>query len=894
MIRQVSHYRLLEQLGSGGMGTVWVAEDLNLGRRVALKFISEGKDCNQQALERFKQEARTASSLNHPNICTIYEIGEQDGEYFIAMELVEGEPLDAYLKHHQFELQQLLDVAIQIADALDAAHSSGVLHRDVKPANILLTSQGRVKILDFGLAKLIAARKPEAMPTYAGSTVVSPPEHLTSPGTAVGTVAFMSPEQARGKDLDARSDLFSFGAVLYEMGTGKLPFDGQTTAVIFDAILNHDPVPPRELNPAIPTRLEDIIRTALEKDRDLRYQSAAEMRAELKRLKRDSSSGRVLASSASGPVAAQPRQSVSAPPAAAAAAPARHKLVLFAAFGIIVLVAAALGLYFWKSSRPLGFNLQNMQITQLTESGNAGAAALSPDGRYVVYVVRDGAMESLWVRQVVTGGNVQVLAPDQVHFVAVTFTPDGNYVMFVRSDKSTTNFRYLYKMPVLGGAPNQLIRDIDSAPSFSPDGQQIAFTRGIVSPSGNRILIANADGSGERLVAERKGFNAGNATVAWAPDGRNIASITAEASEKGSRWVLQITDVKTGNMHELHSFASPARAIAWFPDGSGLFVVAAEAASPRHQIWYVTYPQGKLSRFTNDLSDYDDCCLDITRDAAELVVLQRSITSDVWIAKPDGSDARQVTSGEPTGIALGWLGNRIISASPTGRWHIMNADGSGYAPLLNDGTPHIQFTTCADGRHIVYTTYRNGGLELWSSEADGSNSVKLVRAAVLAGGVCTPDSKSVLYASSSEIWKVPISGGTPEKTDLPFSIVNFSRDGSLVFYTVQSVEGGSYKGQVVVARVTGGKPLYTFNPPYGMRALHFTPDNSALAFILTRNRAANIWKQPLSGGEPVQFTHFTSGDMFDFGWSPDGKQLAFSRGESKTDVIMMSNFRNSQ
>ena len=290
-IRQISHYRVLDRIGSGGMGTVWIAEDLNLGRRVALKFLAEDLAGRPEALERLKLEARTASSLNHPNICTIYEIGEAEGEWFIAMEFIEGEQLNQYVARHRPDLQQMLDIAIQIADALEAAHSQGIIHRDIKPANILITPRGQVKVLDFGLAKLLAGRRVAEQPTYAGANL-STADHLTSPGTAVGTIAFMSPEQARGKELDARSDLFSFGAVLYEMTSGRLPFDGATAAVVFDGILNHDPVPPIELNPRIPPKLNEIIRTALEKDCGLRYQTASDLRTDLQRLRRDTQSGR--------------------------------------------------------------------------------------------------------------------------------------------------------------------------------------------------------------------------------------------------------------------------------------------------------------------------------------------------------------------------------------------------------------------------------------------------------------------------------------------------------------------------------------------------------------------------------------------------------------------------
>ncbi|MGH7939185.1 MAG: serine/threonine-protein kinase, partial [Chthoniobacterales bacterium] len=335
-----------------------------------------------QALERFRMEARSASSLNHPNICTIYEIGEYEGENFIAMELLEGLPLDQHQHGKPLELLDLLDLAIQIADALDAAHSRGIVHRDIKPANIFVTNRGQAKLLDFGLAKLVSEKK--AVAQTAGDArgvnaqTMAGESHLTSPGTAVGTIAYMSPEQARGKELDARSDLFSFGAVLYQMATAKLPFDGETSAVIFDAILNREPVAPTELNGQVPPKLEEIIRTALEKDRDLRYQSAADMRAELKRLKRDTSSGRVAlpstASLKSAPEAPKPKK--------------RRSVTSWLGAAIVVIAVAALA---WKLFAPRHeLNLQNMHFEKLTDSGKAARVAISPDGRYIVYVMRVG------------------------------------------------------------------------------------------------------------------------------------------------------------------------------------------------------------------------------------------------------------------------------------------------------------------------------------------------------------------------------------------------------------------------------------------------------------------------------------------------------------------------
>ena len=491
-----------------------------------------------------------------------------------------------------------------------------------------------------------------------------------------------------------------------------------------------------------------------------------------------------------------------------------------------------------------------------------------------------------------TGGSVQVLAPEQAHYVAVSFTPDGNYVMFVRSDRATQNFRYLYQMPVLGGTPKQLYRDVDSAPTFSPDSQEIAYTRGIIDSLENSILIAKADGSGERQVMRRKSFSVGSMPVSWSPDGQNLAAVSPETNGNESRWVVLVLPAIGGGPRELYASRVPLGALAWLPDGSGLLMVVTDQQSRRGQIHFLSYPKGEVTRVTNDLANYDGCCLQVTRDANSLVALQNALLSDIWVGKADGSEANQVTSGEPLGLGLNWAGNKLLAGAQHGQWWLMDPDGNNKVLLTSERDLRFQMGVCSD-KHLVYTTWRDGSFSVWSSDVDGSNARELVpKLAGILGGGCSADGQTVFYATEGGVWAVPVGGGTPAKTDLPLAELGFASDGKLIFIRQQRLENGIVSSKLIVSSFSAPSvALHTYDTPYGMQSPKWTPDSKALAYILNRMGAGNIWIQRLSGGEPVQLTNFTSGEIFDYSWSKDGKQLAISRGRRKSDVVMMSNFR---
>ncbi|MDQ3748716.1 MAG: serine/threonine-protein kinase [Acidobacteriota bacterium] len=918
---KLGRYEIVSLIGAGGMGEVYLAEDTRLRRKVALKILPENIAQDSDRLRRFEQEAFAASALNHPNILTIYEIGETDSSHFIATEFIEGETLREKMKREKIPMLEAVRIAGQIADALKAAHSSNIVHRDIKPENIMLRTDGYVKVLDFGLAKLAAS-----------ATVKTEDATLqmvnTQPGMILGSVRYMSPEQARGRAVDERTDIWSLGVCLYEMLTARPPFEGETMSDALAAVIHKEAEPLSKFIPDAPAELQRIIRKALQKNADERYQTVKDLAIDLRSLRREIERGgemaenktEILSPHTTGAAAHETTQPETTAQTSVQTSSAEyivnqvksHKWqTVFAALGIIALLVSAWAAYRWfagaektKSSVPF----QNLQVSILPNSAKMFYATISPDGNYIAFISESEGKYGLSVRQLATGSTADIIPPSSQRLRSPYYSPDGNYIYYVQHSEHDLRGT-LYRTPALAGAPRKIAENIDGSISFAPDGKRFAF--GHYNPKDEiaTLFIANADGTNLQPLIEEKqidNFFAGD--PAWSPDGKKIiVPVSKKLREEAHE--VRFLEISTADGSHKPFGALKFREISdnfWLKDGSGLLFTGFETDQAFLQIWHIAYPSGELRRVTNDVNVYDD--FSISADNKLIVAYKSEFLCGLQRYNPATKETAQIML--ETRDVFGRFG---VSETPDGKlvftklregtltdiW-ISDANGKNAQQLTSDSRWNGFLQVTPDGRFIIFQSDRTGVTKIWRMEINGNNPTLLTSAEGYTDYTprVTPDGKSVIFIRESVgsdkrlMMKVSIEGGeaAPLTSDDDSQFIwrpEPSPDGKRLAYLVFYPE--TNKTFLKIAPFDGanlGKPEKEFDWEKNYDFI-WSPDGKSLTYHMAKDGKANLWQLPLDGSSPKQLTFFTSNFLGGFAWSRDGKQLFVTPGNSRSDLVLI-------
>ena len=930
---KLGRYEIRSKLGEGGMGEVYLAHDTKLDRTVAIKVLPAELAKDQTRMRRFVQEARTASSLSHPNVAHIYEIEEIDGVPFIAMEFIDGETLRHRISHSELSLSEVLEIANQIAAALAAAHAAGVTHRDIKPDNVIVRPDGYVKVLDFGLAKLTdrTSETDKEAPTRA---MVN-----TDPGTVMGTVGYMSPEQARGHATDARTDIWSLGVVIYQMVSHHLPFEGSSNSDIIASILGKEPPPLARYARSVPEALEWVITKALTKETDERYQTAKEMMVDLRRIKQRLEA-QVELERSSAPDAAHIASEISATrqtksdhttaqpiqTSTAASSPAlssaeyivseikRHRFGFGLMAAIVLLAIVAGGFLIYRvlptNKTVTSSSLSFVRLTNGGKIGNeiiVGGVAISADGKYVVFTtIDDQGRASYWVRQVATNNLVKIVGPIETTYGSgTTFSPDSQFVYFVNSDKTTPDGA-LFKVSFLGGAPQKILEGIWSSISFSPDGKQITYVRLFPSTGESWLVIANADGSGTpQTIAKRKlpdYFS--KEGPSWSPDGKRIAVGANAVPEVLNATIVEVP-VAGGPEHAL---AKPQwaeiRRVLWMNDGNGLvFTADPTALAFGTQLWQLTYPGGEVRRITNDLNAYGSISLGLTADDQTIATVQDDFTRNIWLTTPGQDNAHQISNGKREGLlSLDTTADgRVIYFDNAGNGYeiwTMKLDGTDKKQLTSDGAIKVLAHVTPDSRYILFNSNRTGEFNIWRMDVDGNNQKQLTNNETFAhAAIGSNDGKWVIYQALRNgnwaLMKVPIDGGeSSEVTDRKCVNPSMSPDGKWIACFTPD-EKVSLKWQAAIISFEGGPAMKLIDLPPTTnidQGPKWSADGRSIVYVDSPG-SSNVYSVPLDGGAAKALTSFKSDYIDAFNWTHDRKQLVLGRGGTITDVVLIKDFR---